>query len=466
MIASNTVSTLGLDAYLAARHMDDEVCGCGPMRNDLLKSLYATMLMRFPFEHILEFWRHLPLKFEGRILSDADLFRHIWVGEQTASKEYVARALCCVEYFLVHRGYPVKDFIDNLAFCVDKGTPVPGKAMLSMLEPLLDQLYAMVEPIVDMNLKVLQLMSLTADKFIPGSHREVLKVDRKDGLSTAWVLFAPDGKMRVQWTYHSELIGLKMLSSAPRVLGLNPFEDIQSVADTGMVEHILWKEKLQLEGSRVFINGVEHGEVLSFRSYCRTLGLNMDKLNPPDWPVMLIHKPLHCDIRGREVLHAGCAYGAPMWIAKVLYPTRQKRHERPLKKVVDDINERTDDEMEGLHARLLEELSEKAHFTFVRDGKDKEGGHLLLNGNSLIKGVPGEFLAYMLRVHRDTGRNEFLLLEFKQNTSIRNSLNPNLERRLGEVSYRLTTHSQKVRVLIKKGVRILKAECPIEFEER
>lgn len=455
-LSVGTVTVPYIPDYLARRSLADGHCGRPPMRNDLLKSLYATMLQRFTPEQVIEFWRHLPLATAGTA-SLGDLLRHIWNADGVSSKEYVGRALCCVEPFLVGQGHDVPEFLESLAFRINKGTPVPGRTLIAWMQPVLKTIFFAT----DLRYKVLQLMAFTSDKFIPGSHREVLRLERKGGFTTAWCLFAPDRNLSVQWAYHSELIGLKMMANAPRVLGLPAFEDIRSLCDTGMLEHILWGDTLSIEDGRILINGKVHGEVIPFRSYCARLGFDLSHLDAPDWPVHLIHEALHCPLRKREVLHAGCAYGAPVWIAQVRYPTRAEDQDQALQHVIGDMEDTWGEELENRHARLLESLAAKAEFTYF-----KRDGVMLLNGNTLIRGVPAELLAYMLKSFRESGKTEFLLSEFKRDTDILKRRQPNLEAFLEKLRERLETRSDKVRIKVAKGLRLLEADCPVRFEEK
>jgi hypothetical protein len=443
--------------YLAQRAMPDNICCRAPMRNDLLKSVYATMLQEFTFEQVVEFWNNLPMEVAGKPVSQGDLFRHLWTSEKTSTKEYVARVLDCVEWFLVRHGYDVPVFMERLAFRINEGTPVPGKTLITWMKPVLKTIFFAT----DLRLKVLQLMAYTAEQFIPGSYREVLRVEREGSFTLAWCLFAPDSNLSIRWPYHSELIGLKLMANAPKVLGLPPFEDIRNLSDTGIIEHILWDEKVSVEGNRMFINGEECGESVSFHAYVKRLGFNLDHLKSPDLQVTLMHKPFYCPLRKREVLHKDCAYGAPVWIGMIRYATRIDDQENALHHMIEDMEDTWGEELENRHARLLEMLAEKADFVYLQ-----EANIMLLNGNLLIKGVPAGLLAYMLRAFRDAGKTEFFLSDFKKDTDILTRKLPNLEAFLEKLRDRLATRSMKVSILAGKGRRTLKADCPVHFTEK
>ncbi len=450
---------LSMDEFLAKRFMPDNLCKRPLMQNDLLRSLYGTMLLLWPVELILEFWNRLPLESAGRTLTGAELFRHIWDTSKAAPKEYVARVMWCIEFFLVQHGMDVQKFMDTVVFRINDGTPVSAPTLTRWIMSKVHSIYTAK----DLRVKVLELMADTTEKFIPGSYREVLRVEKQDDVRTAWCLWAPDKNLNIKWTYHSELFGLKMLTNAPRVLGLPPFERVDDLAETGCVEHILWDCEMRVEGDRLLIDGEDHGRRIPFQEHCRKLDVDLDHLFPPDWTVNLIHKPYHCPLRRREVLHVGCAYDAPVWIGKVRFPRHQPDNTAALTHLLSDIVEskaELQERLEAKHACLLDSLIEKAVFTYTAGENIME-----LNSKVLIRGVPAELLSYMLRAHRDSGKTRFLLADFKRDTGILNRRNPNLEAFLEKLRVRLTDRFHRMRIVIEPGVRILQMDCPVIFKE-
>ncbi len=249
-------------------------------------------------------------------------------------------------------------------------------------------------------------------------------------------LFDPSFTEILDWDF--DLIGGPQLLGAPTILGLPPLESYGMIADTRPPERIVWipEHAPVRQGGILRIQGMPVGRETGFLEFCKRMGLDLERYRQPDLPVVVMERDYRCPRRNRVVLHAGCAYGGPLFIHTLLHRKGVGAAKGSLDHLVSDLvreDREEKDELAEKHRTLLASLETRA--AFVYHGKDES---ISLNGEHLVKGISAKVLRQILSTHRAEGRAQFSYREFKREEEISlGQKNANFEVRFYRLSEKL-----------------------------
>ena len=105
------------------------------IRYDILKVLYAGMLLSFPTDKIRRFWKEHPLP-HIKPDNESNAFKELLQGRSWYPVEYVFSVFNDIEDFLLQNGTTLPEFIENSFSRINKGMLVSPRNWLSMSKPV------------------------------------------------------------------------------------------------------------------------------------------------------------------------------------------------------------------------------------------------------------------------------------------------------------------------------------------
>jgi|WetSurMetagenome_2_1015567.scaffolds.fasta_scaffold00027_65 hypothetical protein len=432
------------------------------VRNDILKLLYATMLLELPRDRVREFWHGHPLKAGDAPVEDADVLRHIWEEDGHVDLAYGLSVLNSLEPFLVSQGIPALEFVDRFIAGLNKGAMVGVGSILCALAPLLRTMFSSRDVLHFANKDVLPGI---VRKVVPSLDCRMVKHETRAGRASSVLLLQFDRPL-VQGLRFCDpyLFFARPLQLAPTRFGLPPFDEVRLMSDTRNVDDIIEKRLFSFDKNEVRIHGRPTGSFVRFREYCRKNGLSPDVLDAPDRPVVEIAKGYRCPVRKREVLMEGCVYGAPFYLVGLRYRLAAQPPDHFLAPM---INETISGKSEAWrkaaekHADLLGELERKIVFSFTRSDET-----ISANGRRLAKSGPALILRNILRRHVSSGKTEFSNREFTGDGATGNVPSDNFSLRLLRLSAILSEKLPEVSIVkLGRGQFRFQAPCRVVLKE-
>ncbi len=428
--------------------------------NLYLKALYSVMLTEFDLESVREFWkaRISDLSADGRI-KEEELYQRLWQENGTFPLDFVQTTMDCLEQFTVWKSANILGIVDKMCLRVNRGSVIPGKLLLHWLKPALPLLLRAADP-RDFLFKA---MALVSERYIPGCINRAIRVEKNQGFTTAWVLYIPDKKFSGLYPSDYHLFGAQIICRYPRALGGTPIDESFPIADMRKLKEILWQVDHHLVGDIFFIAGKPFGRKKRLHDHCAFLLPELKKVKVPDSEIIVIEKEYYCPLRQRIVLFPACGYEAPTHIEGFRWKKAGKIHGR-IDSLVDDlIAEELGvlKSVERIHLHLLEQVAFRIIFEY-----HSEAQAILLNGKTLISGVPAKILRKILLAN-EKGQTTFDFRSFKYDQDIfSNTKNSSFETRWNRLRDKLAEATSLVR-LEKTGIGefSFKSNCPVEFQE-
>lgn len=437
-----------------SRETDLEKCG---VRYDLLRILYAGMLLNFSTDEIRRFWRKNPLP--GMCSFDEyATFDELWQGHKWYPQQFVFSVLDSLEPELLPDG-GIFDFISNSFHRINKGLLIPPRDWLAWSKPVFGVFFKELD-IRELVLKVLQNYT---SMIKPGLQYNVVNHVSKDNKNRTTMIVAPSSPCFPLPKYDCELWGATLIRGVPGALNLEPFESQFMLADHREISSIL-KTGCTVNGDFFYYNDEPIAKKTSFNKFCQQNELDLSSYAINDCTVWVVSEDIVCPRRKRVILHKNCAYGAPVYLFGYEYTHHTRAPSDFMSSLIDDIAYSNDDiwvEIKKLHHKLMEPLIAKAVFVY-----DRKHETIQLNGDYILRSVPAKILRKMLSIYKESGRTEFQHAEFvKDETIIDNPFSPNFVVRLQRLTQTLQ-NSKEISILkIDKGRFAIQPKCKIEFYE-
>jgi hypothetical protein len=378
------------------------------VRNDILRLLYATMLLELPSEQVKEFWRNHQLRMGNTILEDAALLRHLWDEDSHVDLTYGLSVLNSIEPFFVSHGISTLEFFDKFIAGLNKGAMVGVGPILGAMAPLLRLLFSSKDVLHFANKNVLPSI---LRKVVPSLHCRMVKHDaRARSATSVMALHFDKAAGKGLQSCDPYLFFARPLQLGPTRIGLPPLEEVRLMSDMRTVDNVVERDLLSFDRNEVRIQGRLAGSFVGFHDYCRKNGVSPDALNVPNRPVVEMSRSYLCPVRKREVLYNGCVYGAPLYLIELQYRLKARPPEHFLAPI---INEGVSGKNEAWqkaadrHLVLLRDLERKIVFTFNRSDET-----ISANGRRLVKSAPALILRDIVRRHVSSGRTEFSNRDF------------------------------------------------------
>jgi hypothetical protein len=176
---------------------------------------------------------------------------------------------------------------------------------------------------------------------------------------------------------------------------------------------------------------------MRFSRYSRQIGLTHLPWRVSDPVVVAILEDYVCPLRKRVVLHAGCAYGAPVLVARFQWKPVHPDPEAYLRPLTLELTSR-DSETLALTERRQQELVAAAERTVAVEYQTARDS-ISLDGAILFSGTPARILRHILRRYVAEHKDTFEFRDFKYDPDItRDPKQSGFETRLGRMVEKLS----------------------------
>ncbi len=406
------------------------------IRNDILKLLYAGMILEIPEADVRAFWARHPLPDAPSGKEEIHLFTTLWQERKYSSIDYLVDVFGDVEPFLVSHGIDTVAFIKKTFQRISRGMLISAKSILRWGKPFLSYFYMEKDP----RPLILSVIEYFTDQLAPGVVHKLLK-QKSEGIwhsATLMVMYSQAVEQLRLYKkvyikdfppYDCELWTGMLVQSTPYCMNMPPFEELHMLSDCRTVEQILPNENIAVTKDTLYINDEKYGEVIPFGTFCERNNLKLRKYKIPSKRVILVTGDYYCPERKRVVLHAGCAYSAPIYLYNFRY---RKGVIKPDDFMANIIDEAIGDTVNGWadaqksHEALLEKIAFKADVVYFKDEES-----ISINGEHVTKFAQAKILRKMFDAYSKNGQTLFELREFKRDENIiYDPLNPNLNIRI------------------------------------
>lgn len=406
------------------------------VRNDILKLLYAGMLLEIPLNKVREFWLNHPLPNKKEANDPGMVFHKIWQEKDHTSLKYCINVLNDVEPFLLSNGINPVEFITDSFYKINRGMLISAQSLLQWGKPYLSLFF--VEK--DLRALILRLLNYFSQRLTSEVFHKVIKHDSEEKWNSATILIMqaqPQKILKLQrmvyekkfLPYDCELWTGMLVQSIPYCMNLPPFEELRMISDCRTVEQIIPDLPVVVKNSSLLINGGSYGKILSFNDFALKVPLDLIKYNIPSQPVVVMEKDYYCPERKRVILHTGCAYGAPVYLYNLRYIRGVKKPDEFMSSIIDEATDNLKSswaEVHAIHQTMLETVTNEANIIYYNAEES-----ISINGKHLIKFVPAKIFRKMLIAYLSKGQTLFEHREFiRDKEIICDPLNPNLHIRI------------------------------------
>ena len=380
------------------------------IRHDFKRAVYRALLSEFPIDDVKEYFGKVPLVIGEKRFSAAELFGLLWREKSKIPSCFDVATDNELEAFVLSKGRTFDQVMRKILWLNNNSSVMPGRVVLGWFYPKLESLFTSL----DSRDIAFSLLTIHNENWIPGVVHRRIKKQEEGGWVKSTMLFVLDTTYREYLDWDLELIGGPQILSVPVMLGMPPFEKFGMLADTRPVERVVWRQEdaPEWDGDTLLIRGTAHGKKVSFASFLLARNLDLAKFNPPDLAVSEITRDYFCPIRNRVVLHAGCVYGAPVYLHTVEHRKLNQAKKGILEHFVSDLVREEDlkkDDLEAKHLALLASLDEKWEFRYFPADES-----MTLNEAHFTKGIAAKILKYLVEAYLNEGKREFEYRELKR----------------------------------------------------
>lgn len=427
---------------------------------NVLSHLYAAMLLTFSFDQIRRFWESLPLERNGVLLQGLPKYQLVLKEPLKVPLAYQLRMLSAVESFCRAEGIDPDELQHNFFQGIYPWRYLSAKALLGMVEPLLDGLFTVEDRREFLYRHYEELQA----HFYPHSTHEIVQDQVVGNERITTMIYSLDNSTTEFFDYSEWL--LPWLQHFPELFALPPSEEVRLLADMRTIHQILPLKDFERRGDRLICGKKEIGKGIFFDDYARQIGISSE--NPFDLHLecCLVEKDLY-DAVGKRLLSAGCCYGAPVYLIELRYAVqhKNKRVSNPLRPLLQGLF-RDDDlsraRLNDLHEAFFAELSYTAKIVFHR-----QDDSISIDGEHFIRNVPAKIFRKVIRAYLLEKRTEFENREFKRHAEITLDLiNPNFEGRLNRLMAKLNSERPDLSIVRhRRGGFLFSPKCAIDYRE-
>jgi hypothetical protein len=414
------------------------------MRHDCKRAFYRALLSEMEPSEIAEYFEKVPLVLDGRTLHGPDLYKLLWSEKAMVSCAWEYATDHYLERFLIEKGRDPAKVLAKKLWLNNQSAYIPGKVLLTWFYPKVESLFHGI----DTRDTLYGLITVFSEKYLPGHVHRRVKRWEAGGWVHSVLVFIPDPSFAgiLDWDY--EFIAGPQILNAPAAFNLPRFEELGMIADCRHPQDVLWEKDAdaRVDAGVFRIRGEVQGKQASFRAFCAEREIDLDKYRPPDFPVVVMDRDYVCPIRKRIVLHAGAAYGAPLYLGRISHRKLDlERNGGLFDHLIKDIEREESvqpDALEGRHRAMLAFAAGKASFVYHEADES-----ITLNGGHFTKNIPAKILKYLLAAHQKDGKAEFEYRELKRQFEISlGQKNANFEVRFARLSEKLKSECPTVAV--------------------
>ena len=385
------------------------------VRNHWVKALHSALLLRLGVAATQAFWERHPQRCAGRVLSSAELARHVCEEKASSPLAWTMRVVSDLEPFLLEHGSDFSAFAGAVRQFANQGTFVHPRHLLAWLGPILVPMFRFGNPYR----LLLHGARLVSGAMSPGvvfelpSWRapEAVPIELRKRTGSIWVTYPGLAEREIEpWDFALQTGGEIII--APKIFGLPPFAGLTAVCDARPAESVPWDARCSYRNDRFLIDGAVHGQRVRFSRFLAQAGYDLPGGALADPMVVAIDRDYSCARRQRVVLARGCAYGAPGYLCRL--------HWDVVRPTLRNFLSLAHAEIEGHDSVRAEQLTElrRSYLEavsgvlcvqyFAADGSVQVGG------KHVCRGTAARILLECVRIARDEGRTEFTFRELKR----------------------------------------------------
>jgi hypothetical protein len=412
----------------------------GPIRTDLLKSLYLSMLVCCPPSTVMDFWTDVLRKHPlPGITSLRDFILVIYAPDQRVPLSFHHHALREAEAFFEQRKMNVQEFFkvfnsnDVLSLVYD-----PVK-LLGWIKPFIGFLYH----IRDVRVLILKILDRLSAAFYEQKTHRLVYHHKGDEFHECLTLLSWDHKFHFRIPYGADYWTQSILQVMPVPLGLEPFEHIGIVADSRLPWEIYPQLKLQEHPEGYTLDG----EWIALWVKMHEMDFwNKGRVGLHHWAGNIRVLRWQKKLESYSRLQVGVCYGAPFTLFRLKFYKRKKVHgENAVSSLLDwqegSLKKHT--QLEANHKEFLLYCSKRYEYQFLLADDS-----CLVNGEYLVRGVPARILKYVLSEYLEKGQVRFEHKAVrKQPELFLDPRNPNLEARLQRLMEKLEQKDCGIRLV-------------------
>lgn len=273
------------------------------------RSIFLTLAELHPPAWLLEFADGFPMRLGQSAMAGADLLDYVIFHRGKVPEDWDFGATIFLERFLAGKGCRDAAALHERALNRNNhSTWIPAKTIIRTAFRFLWR----VRAIKDSRAVVFNLVSLISRAMFPNQRFAVISKGYAEGGCRAILLIATDKTYRTAQAANIDFAMLPQMKKAPLALGLPEFEEVAVLADCRPIGSVLW------EGEDGSARPVEN-EKVPFRRFCEDSGVSMMPAGLPNALVEVASRDVFCAARNRNVIHKGCAYGAPVYLLEFRY---------------------------------------------------------------------------------------------------------------------------------------------------
>ncbi len=430
-------------------------------RHDFWRAFYTIQLEEFDAEIIFDFWKFLSFTVDGVLISGKDLVEYMWEPNRKIPQNWNYWAVRFIEPFLVKNRYPAFDFMRKMLLRINQSTHLPGHVITSWLYSQHDLVFQS-ENSRELAFAVIEICT---ESYLHKSIHRRIKRTVESNWVISYLLYIDDPDTFSAPPYNFDLVVGTQIQYAPMIIGIEPFESVEIIADRNNLETLIWENGYEETGGKVYLSNRLIAIQSTFHDFCRTHNLDLTTYNIPNSPVYMAIENYYCPLRKRKILTKDSIYGGPAYISLVKYDSSKQISRFSLTELLEDVDKEPEyfsKELLVNHSKLLELFDEKCIFTYHSSDES-----ITYNHNHLTKGIPAKILKHLLEIHINEGRTEFEYRDLKRIFDISlGQKNSNFEIRF----YRLIEKINQLKVPIEisktnRGKFIFKMNKSVNFLE-
>lgn len=378
---------------------------------DYARFYYFSTLLNFGLDSLVRFWSKETLRCDSDDLQGPDLLEFLWRGKGTISATSIKRLTRLIEELALHGKKDVRKLMSD-AYSHFGGVNVSASRIIYSIEPVLKDLLSAD----DFRLAFLEKYPQICGKSRPQVISELIGAGTLGDLAFATVYTkAPVEDLASIWP-DSDIFVAPVYRNLVVPFGLSPFSSCEAICDPIPVSGYLWTgPKPVFRKNALLIDDTVIGKTVRFSDILLSKGLSVTAERDPD--VVLIKKDYFCPIRKRVVLHQGCAYGAPVYVANLVYDPSEKQIPS-LAGVTNRLIHAESTEffcdIQSKHDSLVHRMDmNKAVFTYNYDS-----GYIYLQNEYVTQGIQAKLLHKIIRKCVEEKRNNFTHREFIQHRDL------------------------------------------------
>ncbi|NLD91384.1 MAG: hypothetical protein GX639_01820, partial [Fibrobacter sp.] len=255
---------------------------------------------------------------------------------------------------------------------------------------------------------------------------------------------------------------------APLCINYPPFDNVSIVADCRSVGEILADKSVHEENGLLYVNSSVVGHVVDFGLFLANLDVdihkidNVEKIIPCN--VIEVITPYFCEKRNREVLHAGCVYGAPFTLFSIMYKIIEKNTQTTLSyffRKSSSPHPAVWNRIKAKHRKFIRCLNTNYEFVYKADCDA-----IYCNDKLLVRNIPAKILKKVLLLYIDDVKTFERKVLLDDQEIVYDRSNPGLEIRMQRLLVVLERLCPLFTIKrLERGVFKIESQCPVGFTE-